>query len=159
MRTLPAPLKPSALMRCLACCCALLALAQVRGCTGRELIDALVVGIDVSCRVGNAMYPDHYDRGWHITGTTGMLGSAAACSRLLGLDAKDFGLVSVDDHGNIFPVYMRARMRENARTMKRPGFALRLIYALALLAPVPGMLILGSGWIGLATGGGPAERE
>jgi 2-methylcitrate dehydratase PrpD len=41
----------------------------------------------VSCRVGNAVYPNHYDRGWHITGSTGMLGSAAACSRLLKLDA------------------------------------------------------------------------
>ncbi|MEY3140670.1 MAG: 2-methylcitrate dehydratase, partial [Pseudomonadota bacterium] len=39
-------------------------------------------------RVGNAVYPNHYDRGWHITGSTGMLGSAAACSRLLGLNAK-----------------------------------------------------------------------
>ncbi len=34
------------------------------------------------------MYPDHYDRGWHITGSTGMLGAAAACSRLLGLDEE-----------------------------------------------------------------------
>jgi 2-methylcitrate dehydratase PrpD len=51
------------------------------------MMDALVLGIEVSCRVGNAIYPDHYDRGWHITGSTGMLGSAAACSRLLGLDA------------------------------------------------------------------------
>ena len=66
---------------------AALALAQHLGKSGRELIDALVVGVEVSCRVGNAIYPDHYDRGWHITGTTGMLGSAAACSRLLGLDA------------------------------------------------------------------------
>jgi 2-methylcitrate dehydratase PrpD len=32
------------------------------------------------------IYPDHYDRGWHITGSTGMLGAAAACARLLGLD-------------------------------------------------------------------------
>ena len=51
------------------------------------MIDALVLGVEVSCRVGNAVYPHHYDRGWHITGSTGMLGSAAACSRLLGLDA------------------------------------------------------------------------
>ena len=56
--------------------------------SGRQLIDALVLGIDVSCRVGNAMYPDHYDRGWHITGSTGMLGAAAGCARLLGLDAQ-----------------------------------------------------------------------
>ncbi len=66
---------------------AVLALAEHLHLGGRALLDALVLGIEVSCRVGNAIYPDHYDRGWHITGTTGMLGSAAACSRLLGLDA------------------------------------------------------------------------
>ena len=58
------------------------ALAEHTGASGRELIDAVVLGIDVSCRVGNAIYPDHYDRGWHITGSTGMLGAAAACARL-----------------------------------------------------------------------------
>jgi 2-methylcitrate dehydratase PrpD len=45
-----------------------------------------VLGIDVACRIGNVMYPAHYDRGWHITGSTGMLGAAAGCARLLGLD-------------------------------------------------------------------------
>ena len=64
---------------------AVLALAEHFGKSGREMLDAMVIGIEISCRVGNAIYPDHYDRGWHITGTTGMLGSAAACSRLLGL--------------------------------------------------------------------------
>lgn len=67
---------------------ALLALAEHTGASGRALIDALVLGIDVSCRIGNVMYPDHYDRGWHITGSTGMLGAAAGCARLLGLDAQ-----------------------------------------------------------------------
>ncbi len=62
------------------------ALAEFKGLSGRDLIDALVIGIEVSCRVGNAIYPDHYDRGWHITGSTGMLGSAAACARLLKLN-------------------------------------------------------------------------
>jgi 2-methylcitrate dehydratase PrpD len=66
---------------------AALALSEHLGRSGRELIDALVLGIEVSCRIGNAIYPDHYDRGWHITGSTGMLGSAAACARLLRLDA------------------------------------------------------------------------
>ncbi len=66
---------------------AVLALAEHRGGTGRQVIDALVLGIDVACRVGNTMYPDHYDRGWHITGSTGMLGAAAGCARLMGLDA------------------------------------------------------------------------
>ena len=67
---------------------AALAVAEHYGATGRALIDAIVLGVDVSCRVGNAIYPDHYDRGWHITGSTGMLGAAAACARLLALDAE-----------------------------------------------------------------------
>ena len=66
---------------------AVLALAELQGNSGRDVIDALVIGIDVACRLGNMVYPDHYDRGWHITGTTGMLGAAAACARLLKLDA------------------------------------------------------------------------
>ncbi|MGH8848850.1 MAG: MmgE/PrpD family protein, partial [Polaromonas sp.] len=67
---------------------AVLALAEHTGATGRDVIDALVLGIDVACRVGNAMYPEHYDRGWHITGSTGTLGAAAACARLLKLDVQ-----------------------------------------------------------------------
>ena len=65
---------------------AVLALAEREGTGGRALIDALVLGIDVACRLGNMVYPEHYDRGWHITGTTGMFGAAAGCARLLGLD-------------------------------------------------------------------------
>lgn len=67
---------------------AVLALAEHRGLSGREVLDALVLGIDVACRVGNTMYPDHYDRGWHITGSTGMLGAAAGCARLLRLNEQ-----------------------------------------------------------------------
>jgi len=68
-------------------CSAVLALAELTGASGRQVIDAVVLGIDVACRVGNTIYPHHYDRGWHITGSTGTLGAAAACARLLGLDA------------------------------------------------------------------------
>lgn len=67
-------------------CSAVLALAELTGASGRQVIDAIVLGIDVACRVGNTIYPHHYDRGWHITGSTGSLGAAAACARLLGLD-------------------------------------------------------------------------
>jgi 2-methylcitrate dehydratase PrpD len=67
---------------------ALLSLAELNGTSGRQLIDALVLGVDVSCRLGNLVYPDHYDRGWHITGTTGMFGAAAGCARMLGLTVE-----------------------------------------------------------------------
>src|SRR2546423_15717326 len=66
---------------------ALLALAEQYGATGRQFIDALVLGIDVECRVGNMIYPEHYDRGWHITGSTRKLGAAAASAPLARLHA------------------------------------------------------------------------
>lgn len=67
---------------------AVIAVAEHYRTSGREVMDALVLGIDVACRFGNAMSPDHYDRGWHITGSTGMLGAAAATARLLKLDEQ-----------------------------------------------------------------------
>ncbi len=67
---------------------AILAIAEGRGISGRDFLTALIVGIEVECRIGNAVYPDHYDRGWHITGTAGVFGAAAAAGRLLGLDER-----------------------------------------------------------------------
>ena len=110
---------------------AVLALAEHTNATGRDVIDALVIGIDVSCRVGNAMYPDHYDRGWHITGSTGTLGAAAACARLLKLDvektAMALGIAASQPVG----------MREQFGTMTKPfhpGGAARAGLMSALLA-------------------------
>jgi 2-methylcitrate dehydratase PrpD len=110
---------------------AALALAEHVGASGRQLIDALVLGIDVCCRVGNAIYPDHYDRGWHITGSTGMLGAAAACARLAGLDAEKtamaLGIAASQPVG----------IREQFGTMTKPlhpGAAARVGLVAALLA-------------------------
>lgn len=110
---------------------ALLALAEHTGASGRALIDALVLGIEVSCRVGNAMYPDHYDRGWHITGSTGTVGAAAGCARLLGLSeaqtAMALGIAASQPIG----------MREQFGSMTKPfhpGGAARAGLMSALLA-------------------------
>ncbi|TGG94283.1 MmgE/PrpD family protein [Natronospirillum operosum] len=67
---------------------ALLAVAERQPVTGKQLLNALIVGIEVECRIGNAVYPHHYDRGWHITGTTGVMGAAAAVGRLLELNEQ-----------------------------------------------------------------------
>jgi 2-methylcitrate dehydratase PrpD len=64
---------------------ALFALAELRPVSGRELLHAFVLGVEVECRIGKAVFPAHYDRGWHITGTVGVFGAAAAVGRLLGL--------------------------------------------------------------------------
>ena len=67
---------------------ALLALAEYRPQSGTEFLNAMVVGIEAECRIGNAVYPAHYDRGWHITGTAGVFGAAAACGKALGLSEQ-----------------------------------------------------------------------
>lgn len=64
----------------------LLALAEQRGLSGTAALHAFLLGGEVACRVGLGVSPGHYDRGWHITATTGVLGAAAGCARLLGLD-------------------------------------------------------------------------
>lgn len=107
------------------------ALAEHQHLSGRALLDALVLGIDVACRMGNLMYPDHYDRGWHITGSTGTLGAAAACARLLQLDADQttmaLGIAASQPVG----------LREQFGTMTKPfhpGGAARAGLLSALLA-------------------------
>jgi 2-methylcitrate dehydratase PrpD len=65
---------------------ALLALAELRRVSGPELLAAFVLGFEIECRVGLAVSPGHYPRGWHITSTCGVFGSAAGAARLLGLD-------------------------------------------------------------------------
>ena len=67
---------------------AITALAEHKQVTGAEFLHALILGIEVECRLGNAVYPDHYDVGWHITGSTGVMGAAMACGKLLGLSAQ-----------------------------------------------------------------------
>src|SRR5246127_3194181 len=64
---------------------AIVALAEYRSVSGPDFLNALVLGVETECRIGNAVYPEHYDRGWHITGTAGVFGAAAATGKLLGL--------------------------------------------------------------------------
>jgi 2-methylcitrate dehydratase PrpD len=67
---------------------AILALSETRSVSGAEFMHALVLGVEVECRIGNAVYPAHYTSGWHITGTTGVFGAAAAAGKLLGLSER-----------------------------------------------------------------------
>ena len=67
---------------------AILALGERRATAGREFMHAFVLGVEAECRIGLAVYPSHYERGFHITGTAGVFGAAAAAGKLLGLDAR-----------------------------------------------------------------------
>ena len=65
---------------------AALAAAQAHGADGEALLRAVIVGYEVSTRIGVAVQPSHY-RFWHTTGTIGTFGAAAAVGTVLGLDA------------------------------------------------------------------------
>jgi 2-methylcitrate dehydratase PrpD len=66
---------------------ALLALAEMRHVSGRDLLLAFVLGQEVECRIGLAMSPSHYNKGWHITSTCGVFAAAAGAGKLLNLNA------------------------------------------------------------------------
>jgi aconitate decarboxylase len=83
---------------------AILSYAEYQGSvTGDELILALVAGIEVSCKLGLAVWPEHYDIGWHITSTTGSIGAAVGVGRLMKLSesqmAHAIGIAAVQVTG------------------------------------------------------------
>jgi 2-methylcitrate dehydratase PrpD len=67
---------------------AILALSEYHPVSGKDFLNAVVLGVETECRIGNAVYPNHYDIGWHITGTAGVFGAAAAAGKLLGLSEQ-----------------------------------------------------------------------
>ncbi len=110
---------------------AILALSEYRPVTGADFLHALIVGAEVECRIGNAVYPQHYDVGWHITGTVGPFGAAAAVGKLLHLSEQQMtwalGLAATQPVG----------LREMFGTMTKsfhPGRAAQNGYTAALLA-------------------------
>lgn len=70
------------------CLPTVLALAQYLGRTGKDVLNALVVGVDVCIRVGLGLGSYHYELGWHSTATAGRFGATAAACRLLGLSQE-----------------------------------------------------------------------
>lgn len=60
-------------------------LAEREGVSGRALLTALITGVEVECRLGRWLNPEHYARGFHATGTLGTFGAAAAAAVLLEL--------------------------------------------------------------------------
>lgn len=66
---------------------ALFAIAAEHERSGAELLQAFIVGVEATCRIGLATAPHHYADGHHITATCGIFGAAVGAGRLLGLDA------------------------------------------------------------------------
>jgi 2-methylcitrate dehydratase PrpD len=93
---------------------ACIAAAESSGAPGRAALDAYVVGFEIEARLGRAMNPRHYERGWHCTSTLGTIGAAAACSRLLGLDT------GATAHALAIAASEASGVKENFGTMVKP---------------------------------------
>src|SRR5246500_704634 len=93
---------------------AIFAIAEQRVVSGKEWMAAYHLGVEVECKIAEAIAPRHYEDGFHTTGTCGPFGSAAACSKLLNFDLlntlKTFGLAASNSGG----------LRENFGTMTKP---------------------------------------
>ncbi|HUL83100.1 MAG TPA: MmgE/PrpD family protein [Gammaproteobacteria bacterium] len=109
---------------------ALFAYASANPVAGRDFVHAFVLGFEVESRIGNAVYPAHYEAGWHITSTTGVFGAAAAVGKLLGLTTKQmvwaFGLAATQAAG------IREMFGSMAKSFQ-PGRAAQNGYTAALL--------------------------
>jgi 2-methylcitrate dehydratase PrpD len=110
---------------------ALFAFASANRVSGLDFMEAFILGFEAESRIGNAVYPAHYDVGWHITGTAGVFGAAAAIGKLLVLDVQKMiwaiGLAATQAAG----------LREMFGSMAKafhPGRAAQNGYAAALLA-------------------------
>jgi 2-methylcitrate dehydratase PrpD len=93
---------------------ALLALTEGRTISGKDLMLAYHLGVEVECKIAEAISPRHYQDGFHSTGTCGPFGSAAACAKILRFELSKilntFGLVASQSGG----------LRENFGTMTKP---------------------------------------
>ena len=110
---------------------ALFAYVSANGLSGRELLNAFVVGFEVTSRVGNVVYPWHYEDGWHITATAGVFGAAAAIGKVRNLPVQNMvwalGIAATQSAG----------VRETFGSMVKamhPGRAAQNGYFSALLA-------------------------
>ena len=97
-----------------------MALAEWRGSRGIDLLAAHALGYELAARASNALYPEHYDVGWHMTGTTGALASAAVAIRLL--DLTGVGRDALPQHrGDSGRRSSRAVRHHDQTVARRPG--------------------------------------
>jgi len=110
---------------------ALFAYASVHPVSGPDFLLAFILGFEAESRIGNAVYPAHYDVGWHITGTAGVFGAAVAIGKLLKLSEQQMiwsiGLAATQAAG------LREMFGSMAKAL-HPGRAAQNGYSAALLA-------------------------
>ena len=105
---------------------ALFSLARKQAVSGAQFLHAWVLGMETTCRLGNAVTPGHYERGWHITSTCGIFGAAVSAGKILNLTTSQFvnvlGLAATQSAGLVEMLGSMARVL-NAGFAARNGLA------------------------------------
>src|SRR6185436_6577971 len=103
-----------------------LSIARKQEVSGAELLHAFVLGMETTCRMGNAVTPGHYERGCHITSTCGVFGATVAAAKLLRLDERQMaaalGIAATQASGLVEALGSMARVL-NAGFAARNGLA------------------------------------
>lgn len=96
---------------------AVMAVAEYKKASGRDLITAFIIGFEIAARIGAAAGTDHYDHGWHATSTIGRFSATAAAAKLMGLTREQivnaFGICGTQVSG----------LRQVFGTMSKPFHA------------------------------------
>jgi 2-methylcitrate dehydratase PrpD len=93
------------------------AVAEARGATGAAFMLAYHLGVEVECKIAEAINPRHYQTGFHATATCGPFAAAAAASKLMGFDA------ATTQRALSIAGSQSAGLRENFGTMTKPFHA------------------------------------
>jgi 2-methylcitrate dehydratase PrpD len=96
---------------------AALAVAELMNAPGRDFMLAYHLGVEVECKIAEAIAPRHYQTGFHATSTCGTFAAAAAGAKLLGLD------VAATQRALSIAGSQSAGLRENFGTMTKPFHA------------------------------------
>lgn len=67
---------------------ALISAGCTSGASGRDMLSAYIIGLELQARISRLVNPGHYLDGWHATSTIGAIGTAGACAALMKLDAS-----------------------------------------------------------------------
>ena len=116
-------------------CAAVWALAETTGASGREVLAAHAVGLEIAEKIGHGVRPGFHRKGWEPRGLQNTFGAAAACARLLGLDAERtanaFGICGAEASGmravkgtmsKAYVAGMAARNGVEAALLARQGY-------------------------------------
>ena len=94
-----------------------LAIAERDGRSGRDMMTAYQIAVEVECKIAEAILPRHYQQGFHSTATCGAIGATAGAAHLLGLDRE------TARRALSLGASQAAGLRENFGTMTKPFHA------------------------------------